>query len=103
MTPSTPILDYWTPKVKHSVAELGNLQEMGRTCSQKLALWRSDKMLRTSRNGPSKTNANKMDRLSVPAYTIKRHTIGDRTILSLYVPASRDSSSRAKYLETQIL
>ena len=100
MTLSTPIHDHWTPKVKHSVAKLGSLQEMGRTCSEKLALWRPDKMLRTSTNGPSNMNTNKIDRLPVPGYTIKCHTIGDRTILSFYVPASRDSSSHAKFLET---
>lgn len=62
MTLSTPILDHWTPRVKHSVAELGKLQEMDRTCSQKLALWRPDEALWTSTNGPSNMNANKTDR-----------------------------------------
>ena len=72
---------------------------MNRTCTQKLVLWRLDEALWTSTNGSSRMDANKTDRLPVPAYTIKCLTIGDRIILTIYVPASRDPSSHAKYPE----
>ena len=80
------------------MAERGSLPEMDRVCSQKVALWRPDEEFWISTNGPSNTNSNKIDRLSVPAYTIKCHKTGDRIILSFYIPVPRDSGSHARDL-----
>ena len=89
---SIPILNHWTPKARHSVAE------RNRVCSQKVALWRPDEEFWISTNGPSNTNANNIDRLPVPAYTIKCHTIGDRIILSFRISVPKDSRSHARDL-----